>query len=332
MKTNPQEDSVKQYLDEIGKIPLIDAAEEVRLAKRIEIGMKAEAEKEAYLSDENQPEPDAPTIRRLERQIKQGVRAEHSLVEANLRLVVHQAKKYPRPAGTGLLDLVQYGNLGLQHATRKFDWQKGFKFSTYATFWIRQAIGRGLSSSGSTIHIPDEHASRLRSALSKSGGDAEKLPPDLYEIWRMVNTVSADSKTGEDGDQDMWAWAIGVPSFEHGLADQDEITQFIELVQDRICPRVWKALQIRFQLDGWEPANGRVRDETAYRVIGDELGITSEASRRVVQRGLASALEIIVADNDSFDRKSRRAQLVSAGVTDRVFETVGDAEQMSFAF
>ncbi len=126
-------DSVGQYLNEIGMVPLLDAQKERELSKIIEAGAAARAAKE-----------EGETGRELDRAIRKAAQAKDRFIRSNLRLVVSVARRYPLPPGMELLDLIQEGNLGLEHAVDKFDWRKGFKFSTYATFWIRQAIGRAL--------------------------------------------------------------------------------------------------------------------------------------------------------------------------------------------
>src|SRR5712691_6518899 len=124
-------DSVGQYLHEIGMVPLLDAAMERELSQTIEKGRDARV-----MLDAGQRGAD------LKRAVREAARAKDHFIRANLRLVVSIARRYPLPPGMDLLDLIQEGNLGLEHAVEKFDWRKGFKFSTYATFWIRQAIGR----------------------------------------------------------------------------------------------------------------------------------------------------------------------------------------------
>ena len=126
-------DSVGQYLNEIGTVALLNAAEERELSQIIEKGVAARKVKEA-----------GERSRKLDREIRAAAMAKDRFIRANLRLVVSVARRYPLPPGMELLDLIQEGNLGLEHAVDKFDWRKGFKFSTYATFWIRQAIGRAL--------------------------------------------------------------------------------------------------------------------------------------------------------------------------------------------
>ena len=124
-------DSIGLYLNEIGKVPLLTADEEKQLSRVIEAGREAERRLEAGEKGKD-----------LRKAVKAAAQAKDRFIRANLRLVVSIARRYPLPSGMDLLDLVQEGNLGLEHAVDKFDWRRGFKFSTYATFWIRQAIGR----------------------------------------------------------------------------------------------------------------------------------------------------------------------------------------------
>ncbi|NDH37188.1 MAG: sigma-70 family RNA polymerase sigma factor, partial [Acidimicrobiia bacterium] len=142
-----EEDLVRLYLTDIGQYVLLTKEDEVRLAKEIEEGKTAEKQlaNSAKMSAERKRE-----LRKLQRI---GTRAERQFVQSNLRLVVSIAKKY-QASGLPLLDLIQEGNLGLMHAVEKFDWRKGFKFSTYATWWIRQAITRGIANTGRTIRLP----------------------------------------------------------------------------------------------------------------------------------------------------------------------------------
>ena len=142
-----EEDLVRLYLTDIGQYPLLTKDDEVRLAQAIEAGTAARAEVESGATQT------AARKRELRRALRAGEDAERTFVQSNLRLVVSIAKKY-QASGLPLLDLIQEGNLGLMHAVEKFDWRKGFKFSTYATWWIRQAITRGIANTGRTIRLP----------------------------------------------------------------------------------------------------------------------------------------------------------------------------------
>ena len=157
-----EEDLVRLYLTDIGQYELLDKEDEVRLAKRIEEGVAA---REAL--DKNNGADITPAKRReLRRALIKGERATSEFTNSNLRLVVSIAKKY-QASGLPLLDLIQEGNLGLMHAVEKFDWRKGFKFSTYATWWIRQAITRGIANTGRTIRLP-VHAGDTLARLTKA--------------------------------------------------------------------------------------------------------------------------------------------------------------------
>ena len=149
-----EEDLVRIYLSNIGAYPLLTKDDEVHLAQDIEEGRQAarDLRSKGKGCDQN-------VKKELLKKVKAGTRAEEAFVQSNLRLVVSIAKKY-QASGLPLLDLIQEGNLGLIHAVEKFDWRKGFKFSTYATWWIRQAITRGIANTGRTIRLP-VHAAEL---------------------------------------------------------------------------------------------------------------------------------------------------------------------------
>src|SRR2546421_573430 len=172
-----EEDLVRLYLTDIGQYPLLTKDDEVRLAQAIEGGNAARVELEKGTSIS------ASKKRELRRSVTEGEQAQRTFVQSNLRLVVSIAKKY-QASGLPLLDLIQEGNLGLMHAVEKFDWRKGFKFSTYATWWIRQAITRGIANTGRTIRLP-VHAGDTLARLQKARARLElKLgrPATLAEL------------------------------------------------------------------------------------------------------------------------------------------------------
>jgi RNA polymerase sigma factor (sigma-70 family) len=138
--------------------------------------------------------------RQLKNDLNAAAAAKDRFIRANLRLVVSIARRYPLPQGMDLLDLIQEGNLGLEHAVDKFDWRRGFKFSTYATFWIRQAIGRALDQKASLIRIPGDRSASLRAALRQASGDGETLDAGNAELHRLTTPVSLDKTIGDDGD------------------------------------------------------------------------------------------------------------------------------------
>src|SRR3954468_21944862 len=187
-------DSVGLYLNSIGLVPLLTAAEERELSQVIEQGVAARTR---LASGEQLT---AAEKRELNKASKAAAAAKDRFIRANLRLVVSIARRYPLPQGMELLDLIQEGNLGLEHAVDKFDWRKGFKFSTYATFWIRQAIGRALDQKASLIRLPGDRSANLRSLLRQVGGDSDQLDAEHAELHRLTSNVSLDKAVGDDGD------------------------------------------------------------------------------------------------------------------------------------
>ncbi len=172
------EDLVRLYLTDIGQYPLLTKDDEVRLAQAIEVGREAEEEMKKATKALG-----AARKREIRRAMFDGEQAQQTFVQSNLRLVVSIAKKY-QASGLPLLDLIQEGNLGLMHAVEKFDWRKGFKFSTYATWWIRQAITRGIANTGRTIRLP-VHAGDTLARVQKAQARLElKLgrPATLTEL------------------------------------------------------------------------------------------------------------------------------------------------------
>ena len=252
-------DSIGLYLNDIGKVPLLTAEDERELSRVIEAGREA-AEKLA----------NGQRGVALKRAVRDAANAKDRFIRSNLRLVVSIARRYPLPQGMDLLDLIQEGN--------KFDWRRGFKFSTYATFWIRQAIGRALDQKGSLIRIPGDRASMLRSALRQVGGDVEGLDPANAELHLLTSTASLDKTVGDDGDATLGDL---LPHSDEGpeaavmsMVDGELLTQLLDTLDDRAR----FAVESRFGL-----VDGEAR---SYRVIGEELGITSEAARRLVGRAL----------------------------------------------
>jgi len=265
-------DSIGQYLHEIGQVPLLDAQRERELAQQIEAGRAARERLDA-----------GETGVELQRAARQGARAKDEFIRANLRLVVSLAKRYPLPSGMDLLDLVQEGNLGLEHAVDKFDWRKGFKFSTYATFWIRQAIGRALDQKASLIRIPGDRSAQLRAAVRAANADDTELDADLAELQRLTSPTSLDRPIGDDGDSDFGDLIPhGEPGPEATTVQQLHQQQVLALL-DRLQPRAQEAVRLRLGL-----ADGI---ERSFREVGDELGVTAEGARRLVQRAMVELRE-----------------------------------------
>ena len=183
-------DSIGLYLNEIGKVPLLTAEEEKELSRTIEAGR--DAEQSARRRREGRRSCSRPSAA--------AAHAKDRFIRANLRLVVSIARQYPLPAGMDLLDLIQEGNLGLEHAVDKFDWRRDFKFSTYATFWIRQAIGRALDQKASLVRLPGDRSASLRAALRQTRREGEELDAENARLHRLSTPVSLDRTVGDDGD------------------------------------------------------------------------------------------------------------------------------------
>jgi RNA polymerase sigma factor (sigma-70 family) len=208
-----ERDLVGVYLHEISRTPLLDAAREVELAKSIEAGLYAE-----HLLDEEQI-PDGITEDELQRLVVLGERAKDLFIRANLRLVVSIARRYVR-SGMPMLDLIQEGNTGLVRAVEKFDYERGYKFSTYATWWIRQAISRAIAQQERTVRLPVhlvEDVNRMRNVartLTRELGSepepeqiAASLGVPLERVHELIrwsqDTVSLDTPVGDDGDTNL---------------------------------------------------------------------------------------------------------------------------------
>ncbi|MEZ5134537.1 MAG: sigma-70 family RNA polymerase sigma factor [Acidimicrobiales bacterium] len=289
-------DPVRMYLKEIGRVPLLTAQQEVDLAKRIEAGTQA-AERLADLAAAEELATFDPGERRhLERLARDGERAKSELTQANLRLVVSIAKRYVG-RGMQLLDLVQEGNLGLMRAVEKFDYTKGFKFSTYATWWIRQAITRGIANTGRTIRLP-VHAGDTLARLQKARARLElKLgrPATLAEL-------SAEVEMPEDKVTEALRFAaeplsLSEPLREDGDAELGDVVEdrsaespfetaatalLPEEIQRLLAPldeREREILKLRFGLDRGEP---RTLEE-----VGEHFNLTRERIRQIEARAMS---------------------------------------------
>ncbi|HEY4333317.1 MAG TPA: sigma-70 family RNA polymerase sigma factor [Ilumatobacteraceae bacterium] len=260
-------DSIGMYLNDIGKVSLLTAEEERELSRTIEEG-RAAAERLA--NGEKNP--------RLKTAVNAAAAAKDRFIRANLRLVVSIARRYPLPQGMDLGDLIQEGNLGLEHAVDKFDWRRGFKFSTYATFWIRQSIGRALDYKASLIRIPGDRSATLRAALRQASGDSEALDSGNADLHRLTTPVSLDRTVGDDGDATLGdLMANSDPSPEDVVMAEVDSNLLGELMST-LEGRARFAVESRFGLiDG---------ERRTFREIGQSLGITAEAARRLVNRAL----------------------------------------------
>jgi RNA polymerase sigma factor (sigma-70 family) len=288
-----EEDLVRLYLTDIGQYTLLTKDDEVRLAKAIEAGKIALAEQEAG---------DAKTLtatkrRELRKAIREGEIAERAFVQSNLRLVVSIAKKY-QASGLPLLDLIQEGNLGLMHAVEKFDWRKGFKFSTYATWWIRQAITRGIANTGRTIRLP-VHAGDTLARLQKARSRLELKfgrPATLAELSKEVEMpedkvtealrfaaepLSLSEPLREDGDAE-----LGDVVEDRSAESPFEVAATAllpEEIQRLLAPldeREREILRLRFGLDG--SGEGRTLEE-----VGEHFNLTRERIRQIEARAMS---------------------------------------------
>ena len=265
-------DLVGQYLSEIGKVALLNAQDERELSQTIERGVEARCRKQL-----------GETGCEINKTIREAAAAKDRFVRANLRLVVSIARRYPLPPGMDLLDLIQEGNLGLEHAVDKFDWRKGFKFSTYATFWIRQSIGRALDQKGSLVRLPGDRSASLRAALRHACGDGDELDGEQSRLHRLTTPTSLDRTVGHDGSNelvDLLPDADPGPELEAmSRAGHEMLIGLLDILE----PRAKYAVGQRF---GLSDGIGR-----SYREVGEGLGITAEAARRIVKRSIDAVRE-----------------------------------------
>ena len=283
-------DLVRVYLNEIGKVPLLNAEQEVDLSKRIEAGMYAE-----YLLAEDDS-LDAGRVRELKAVANDGRRAKDHLLQANLRLVVSLAKRY---TGHGLpfLDLIQEGNLGLIRAVEKFDYTKGFKFSTYATWWIRQAITRARADQGRTIRLPVhlvEQVNKLqrtrRLMHQQLGRDAteEELaleldlePAKISELLQHSrDLISLDQTVGDDEDAELGDFIEDTDARQaEDAVEFESMRDQIDRVLGTLEARERAVLRMRYGLDDGTP---RTLDE-----IGRAFGLSRERIRQIERETMA---------------------------------------------
>ena len=287
-------DSVRAYLKQIGKVALLNAEEEVELAKRIEAGLYA-TQKMAEIAEGGQKLP-VQQRRDMQWICRDGERAKNHLLEANLRLVVSLAKRYTG-RGMAFLDLIQEGNLGLIRAVEKFDYTKGYKFSTYATWWIRQAITRAMADQARTIRIPVhmvEVINKLgriqRELLQDLGREAtpEELakemditPEKVLEIQQYAREpISLDQTIGDEGDSQLGDFiedseaVVAVDAVSFTLL-QDQLQSVLETLSEREAGVV----RLRFGLTDGQP---RTLDE-----IGQVYGVTRERIRQIESKTMS---------------------------------------------
>jgi RNA polymerase primary sigma factor len=287
-------DSVRAYLKQIGKVPLLNAEQEVELAKRIEAGLYAAERLRA--ADEADEKLRTDLRRDLGWISRDGERAKNHLLEANLRLVVSLAKRYTG-RGMAFLDLIQEGNLGLIRAVEKFDYTKGYKFSTYATWWIRQAITRAMADQARTIRIPVHMVEvinklgRIQRELLQDLGreptpeelakEMDITPEKVLEIQQYAREpISLDQTIGDEGDSQLGDFiedseaVVAVDAVSFSLL-QDQLQQVLQTLSEREAGVV----RLRFGLTDGQP---RTLDE-----IGQVYGVTRERIRQIESKTMS---------------------------------------------
>ncbi|MCL2883218.1 MAG: RNA polymerase sigma factor RpoD [Coriobacteriia bacterium] len=287
-------DPVRMYLKEIGKVHLLTASEEIDLAMKIEAGLDAAAQLDEAFN--NKVELARPEMRRLTRVEQIGLDAKQQLIEANLRLVVSIAKRY---VGRGMLflDLIQEGNLGLIRAVEKFDYTKGFKFSTYATWWIRQAITRAIADQARTIRIPVHMVETINKLVRTQRQLLQELgrEPTADEIGERMGVsaerireiqkisqepVSLETPIGEEEDSQLGDFledtaAEAPPDAAANILLKEQLAK----VLDGLAERERKVIMLRFGLQDGRP---RTLEE-----VGNEFGVTRERIRQIESKTLA---------------------------------------------
>jgi RNA polymerase primary sigma factor len=285
------EDTIGLYLKEMSRVPLLQVEEELELARRIERGRQAQRELNGEVAGNG-----LPTVQDLELLVRDGDLAREHLIKANTRLVVSIAKRYIG-RGVPFLDLIQEGNLGLMKAVEKYEYQRGFRFSTYATWWIRQTITRAIADQGRTIRVPVHMVDRIRQLyrttheMEQSLGripttdelaDKLHLPANKVDWMLRVSwlPLSLESPVSEDEEDS-----------ELGMFVEDQITptpiqstytrllrEKVEAVLDTLPPREARILRMRFGLD-----NGRTY---TLEEVGEKFGLTRERIRQIEGKAL----------------------------------------------
>lgn len=283
------DDSIALYLKEISRIPLLNAEEEIDIAKTIERGRKAAVRLA-------QAQANGYSRERLRSEVRRGKEARRKLIEANFRLVVSIAKKYIGH-GVSFMDLIQEGNIGLIRAVEKFEYQRGFKFSTYATWWIRQAVSRALSDQGRTIRVPVHMGERItqlsrisRELVQRNGHEPteEEIAAEMGITVRLLERIrqaaqyplSLEMEVGEDMDSTLGDF---IEDNRH-LPPNDSATR--KMLQERLndvlaslTARECRVLQLRFGL----------QDGRAYTLeeVGQKFGVTRERIRQIEAKALS---------------------------------------------
>lgn len=306
--TDVSEDGVKDWLDHISKIPLLSAEQEVQIARRIEAGLAARAALERWVDFETTLETLGGSSNGLDRKsllqdleeiARDGEDAKQQMITANLRLVVSTAKKY-QGRGLSLLDLIQEGNIGLIRAVEKFDHTKGYKFSTYATWWIQQALQRGIANSCSTVRLPvNVHGAvrkmqavraRLADDLGREPSDeelAETLDWPLSKLWEYEvygrnsqNPLSLSLSMGRDNDDATLGDFVANKAVS-GVEEESlrwQLAEHLGLVLGMIGERDADVIRMRFGLNGSRPKT--------LEEVGNFFGVTRERVRQIENKAM----------------------------------------------
>ena len=284
----PADDTLKLYLRDMMRTPLLTYEQEVALAKQLEKGQQAKKQLKGVPANTNQSQ-------RLTAQVKRGEKARNHLIRANTRLVVSVAKKYTGH-GVPLIDLIQEGNLGLMKATTKFDYRRGFKFSTYATWWIRQAVTRALASQGQTIRIPVHMNDRFRklqqvSAQLEQDWGRKPTPEELAENmelhpakvrWMLKTSqraISLQSPVGHEEDTELGYFIEDKSALSPLDATfQGSLREALRAELLNLSPREARVLELRFGLQ-----DGR---SYSLQEVGQKFGLTRERIRQIEKLAL----------------------------------------------
>ncbi|MGP4000754.1 sigma-70 family RNA polymerase sigma factor [Streptomyces sp. 8N706] len=291
-------DLVGMYLDEIARTPLLDAAKEVELSQAIEAGVYARQILDGAVTSTAEgdgPEASGATREELEALAAEGERAKDVFIRSNLRLVVAVARRYPR-SGLPLLDLIQEGNAGLVRAVEKFDYTKGFKFSTYATWWIRQAITRSIADQSRTIRLPVhlvEELGRIR-RVQREFNRENGREPEHTEIAEELD--STPERIG-----DVLDWARDPVSLNMSVDDEGE-TQFGDLLEDTSAATPEQSVLVMLRREGLDELIGKLDNRTASIIkmrygiddgrertlteVGKQHGLTRERIRQIEKHAL----------------------------------------------
>ncbi|AYY13904.1 sigma-70 family RNA polymerase sigma factor [Actinobacteria bacterium YIM 96077] len=298
--SDAEPDLVGRYLAQIGKTPLLSANEEVELAKRIEAGVYAGELLRAVDAGESDRQLTPHDRRELQAIAQDGQLAKDHMIRANLRLVVSVARKLSN-RGLPFLDVIQEGNLGLMRAVEKFDYTKGFKFSTYATWWIRQSIQRGLAEQTRTVRLP-VHVAETVAKLHRIGRDLQRLlgrdatveevaeeaglPVERVIELRRVSRdpLSLDTPIGEDGDTSVGEIVEDDDVLQaEDIAERHALVDSLRSVLDSLPPREARIIELRYGL-----ADGR---EHTLQDVAEEVGVSRERVRQLEKHALAALRE-----------------------------------------